>query len=299
LDNKVLYDKLSWGRPKPAEMGVIVAERYVDSNPAGDTPINGSKRFREMPAAQKVMKCPSDTIMRYGNNGWEQTSYSACIGSQRFVGTNSACIFYDAPNYFDTLAAGNNPVKGYWDGQPSAYPKGFADGGDTATLVYNSAANSPIRQMSQKALLSGMMSKSAPPIGNADCTDGLSQTIFVGEILGDCLPGNGGRGYWHWDGSAAHLTTAIPINERFTCLTTAGSNPNVKVARGGAVVKPEGCRDPNAAPSLSWGMKSNHAGGGANAVFVDGHISYLNAGIDFDTYQLLGGRWDGYTPGPY
>jgi prepilin-type N-terminal cleavage/methylation domain-containing protein/prepilin-type processing-associated H-X9-DG protein len=297
MDNKVLYDKITFGRPKAAELGVPVAERYVDSDATGANPIANSRRFREMPAAQKLMKCPSDTILRYGNNGWEQSSYSACMGSQRVVGAN--CIYYDTPNYTDVLAAGQNPVKGCWDGQPASQPRGFANGGDTASLTYGVPASNPLAYTSHKALISGMMSKSAPAIGNADVIDGQSNTIFVGEILGDCIPATGGRSYWHWDGSAAHVTTAIPINERYTCLTLAGSNPNVKVNRGTNSVKTENCRDPNVAPSLAWGMKSNHSGGGANAVFVDGHVSYLNQGIDFDTYQLLGGRWDGVQPGPY
>ncbi len=302
LDNKILSDKIAWGRPKNAELGVPVAERYVDSDDTGSTPINGSKRFREMPAAQKVMKCPSDTILRYGNNGWEQTSYSACMGSQRIGGAQ--CVYYDAPNYTDLLAAqqagaGSSPF-GHWDAMPVSFPRGAAPGGDTATFVAQFPANHPIRLLSHKALISGMMSKSTPPIGNADCLDGLSQTIFLGEILGDCLPTSAGRGYWHWDGCAAHLTTAIPIGERFTCLTLAGQNNSVKVSRGsGPSVKTENCRDPNIAPSLAWGMKSNHSGGGANAAFVDGHISFLNQAINFDTYQSLGGRWDGTTAGQY
>lgn len=301
LDNKVLYDKIAFGRPKPAEIMIPVGNRLVDSDDTGANPVGAPRFFRQMPAAQKVTKCPSDVFLRYGNdiNGWDQTSYSACVGSQRVAG--SGCVFYDAPNYTDQLsaAAAGNPVLGYWDAMPLTTPRGMANLGDTATAVWGASPNSVLGMISQKALLSGMMSMLAPPVKNSDVLDGLSQTIFLGEILTDCMPASAGRGYWHWNGCAAHMSTAIPINERFTCLTSSGSTNAVKVARGGATVKPEQCRDPNAAPSLAYGMKSNHSGGGANTGFVDGHITYLNQGIDFDTYQALGGRWDQRNPGPH
>lgn len=298
LENKILFDKIAWGRPKSAELGIYVGDRFVDSDDTGANPINGSKRFREMPAAGKLMKCASDMMMRYSNNGWQQSSYSACMGSQRATGPN--CVYYDAPNYSDAAAAAaaGNPVRGHWDGMPVIAPRGLANFGDTMALA---TSDPRFQYMSQKLMISGMMSKCAPAMSNADVLDGMTNTIFLGEILSDCLPADAGRGYWHWDGSAAHLTTAIPINERHTCLV-GGSNSSkfVKVSRGnGPAQKTEPCRDPNAAPNLAWGMKSNHSGGGANAAFVDGRITYLTSGIDFDTYQALGGRMDGATIGPY
>ena len=43
---------------------------------------------------------------------------------------------------------------------------------------------------------------------------------------------------------------------------------------------------------VTWGFKSNHSGG-ANFVFVDGSVHFINQSIDTRTYNLLGCRNDG------
>ena len=50
--------------------------------------------------------------------------------------------------------------------------------------------------------------------------------------------------------------------------------------------------------NVSWGFKSNHSGG-ANFLFGDGSVHFLQQSIDHRTYQLLGCRNDGQAPGNY
>ena len=103
--------------------------------------------------------------------------------------------------------------------------------------------------------------------------DGLSNTIFIGEVRPECsqhaqagwLDSNNGNGY---------CSTIIPINYD-TCDKTA--------------VDP--CRRPD-----NWntaaGFKSNHSGG-ANFLLGDGSVHFIDENIDHAAYQALGGKSDG------
>ncbi|MEM6798399.1 MAG: DUF1559 domain-containing protein [Planctomycetota bacterium] len=104
-------------------------------------------------------------------------------------------------------------------------------------------------------------------------TDGLSKTIFFGEVRPECsihalagwLSGNNGTGL---------VSTVIPINYD-TCDDNA----------------PDDCNRPcNYATEL--GFKSNHPGG-AQFALGDGSVHFLSEEIDHWTYQYLGGKDDG------
>jgi len=126
----------------------------------------------------------------------------------------------------------------------------------------------------------GLFNRLGATINYASCTDGLSNTLEIGESLprhNDHLAGNT---WWHYNGGgAAHASTISPINTR-----TDGNN----------------CSDPVRRQSNDWnnslGFKSNHTGG-ANFVFADGSVKFLRSSIDHRTYQLLGCRNDGQPTG--
>jgi prepilin-type N-terminal cleavage/methylation domain-containing protein len=106
-------------------------------------------------------------------------------------------------------------------------------------------------------------------------TDGLSNTIFFGEVRPKCseharsgwLNSNNGNGY---------CTTLIPINYD-SCSEDA----------------PDPCHRFD-----SWntevGFKSVHPGG-AYFLLGDGSVHFIDEGIDHATYQLLGAKDDGQT----
>jgi prepilin-type N-terminal cleavage/methylation domain-containing protein len=109
----------------------------------------------------------------------------------------------------------------------------------------------------------------------SDVTDGLSSTIFIGEVMADCS-GHVRVGWSHsnkWGGF-----TQIPINYNSCApdLASAGGN---------------GCK-----ALCNWntevGFKSRHPGG-AHFVFGDGSVHFLADSIDHWTYQRLGDRRDG------
>jgi prepilin-type N-terminal cleavage/methylation domain-containing protein len=103
--------------------------------------------------------------------------------------------------------------------------------------------------------------------------DGLSKTIFFGEVRPNCseharngwLASNNGNGY---------CTTLIPINYD-TCNDAS----------------PDPCHRSN-----NWntevGFKSSH-NAGVFFLFGDGSVRFLGEEVDYDTYQLLGAKNDG------
>jgi prepilin-type N-terminal cleavage/methylation domain-containing protein len=109
--------------------------------------------------------------------------------------------------------------------------------------------------------------------------DGLSKTIFFGEVRPKCsehvrngwVNSNNGNGY---------CTTLIPINY-------------------------DSCNDASPDPchrSNNWttevGFKSAHTGG-ALFLFGDGRVQFITEEIDHSTYQLLGAKNDGLVIAPF
>jgi prepilin-type N-terminal cleavage/methylation domain-containing protein/prepilin-type processing-associated H-X9-DG protein len=105
-------------------------------------------------------------------------------------------------------------------------------------------------------------------------TDGLSKTIFFGEVRPACsehvrngwLNSNDGNGY---------CTTLIPINYD-SCQSDEAPDPCHRSCNFNTEV----------------GFKSAHTGG-ANMLFGDGSVHFVQADIDYNLYQLLGAKNDG------
>ncbi len=124
----------------------------------------------------------------------------------------------------------------------------------------------------------GMFARTGAKINFAMVTDGLSNTIFVGENLINSSDHLLSNAWWHFNGGQSHSGTLPPINQRsdhpdtWSCATsipTSANNWNV-----------------------SWGFKSRHSGG-ANFLMGDGTVRFISQNIDHRTYQLLGCRNDG------
>ncbi|MEN1680847.1 MAG: DUF1559 domain-containing protein [Planctomycetota bacterium] len=114
-------------------------------------------------------------------------------------------------------------------------------------------------------------------------TDGTTYTLFVGETLieksGHSFDIARIRGYWAGnDTGVAHAGTIPSINWPVDPNTVGCSNASGQFWRANYHV--------------TMGFESNHSGG-ANFLFVDGSVSFVQDTIDFNTFQLLGTKDDG------
>jgi prepilin-type N-terminal cleavage/methylation domain-containing protein/prepilin-type processing-associated H-X9-DG protein len=121
----------------------------------------------------------------------------------------------------------------------------------------------------------GMFGRLGPKISFAMVTDGLSNTIAVGENLPSMSDHLAQNIWWHFNGGNVLTTTIVPINQRSDGIS---------------------CTDPVNPQRDNWnvafGFKSRHSGG-ANFLMGDGSVRFLPQTIDHRTYQLLGCRNDG------
>jgi prepilin-type processing-associated H-X9-DG protein len=116
-------------------------------------------------------------------------------------------------------------------------------------------------------------------------TDGLSNTIFVGEQMAQCHDHLDGA-WCHDNGYGnAHASTAIPINNMTTCY-----NSQAEATGKPGVTHPQCFTKSNW--NFSWGFRSNHPGG-AQFLLGDGSVRMVSQTVDHTTYQRLGGRADG------
>jgi prepilin-type processing-associated H-X9-DG protein len=133
----------------------------------------------------------------------------------------------------------------------------------------------------------GLFTRQGIKVRFANVSDGLSNTIMIGETLpeqqSDAKQQEGGGGWAMSGGGYSVGTTIIPIN--YVSDFDDGSqcnNPQRNINNW----------------NVSFGFKSHHSGG-AMFVFGDGSVHYLNQNINHQTYQYLGCRNDGQVPGDY
>lgn len=108
----------------------------------------------------------------------------------------------------------------------------------------------------------------------ADVSDGLSNTLFVGEVRPECSE-HARNGWASSNNGNGYCTTIIPIN--FETCNDASPNP---------------CRQ-----SCNWntevGFKSAHSDG-CQYLLGDGSVRFIQESLDHTVYQHLGGKQDGF-----
>jgi len=201
-----------------------------------------------------VLMCPSDDPRPpSGFASFAQCNYAPSIGSCNMPSYGQGC-----PQYATTpLSAGS---------LPETY----------ATTVSQLAFSYPAYP--------GPFAYSEASANFAQIPDGLSNTIFMGEIRPKCGTNSFFIGWGWFDPDAFLFATNAPINFP----TCPGE---------GAGASQTGCNSIGNYNSDA-GFKSRHAGG-AQFVMGDGSVRFLSSSINYLTYQILGNRADGMVPGEY
>jgi prepilin-type N-terminal cleavage/methylation domain-containing protein/prepilin-type processing-associated H-X9-DG protein len=251
----------------------------------GDQLINGVP-LRQLPLA--VLTCPSDdrTGVIDPRNGYVKvwgglmspgtvatTSYAGSMGAQ-LMGWNGCDVrkivgytgtvygkstVYPGDDWFNTTQRANSCA------QPASYGNQRGDCPDPATI-------------------SGVFSRSAWAARIKDIEDGAANTIMMGEIRSSAtgfawvLGWTKSEGLW--------FATTAPLNFE-TDPISLGLAPTSTAPL---------CRNWEGDFNTAHGFKSLH-GGGANLVYCDGSVHFLQEDIDYTTYQRLGARSDGEAIG--
>ena len=211
-----------------------------------DIQVVGGKKVREY--TLPALQCPSDNYTP-AVPGFAGSNYAPSLG---------ACAMFSA-------------------GQCPAYD-------NSAFSVANNYA--PYGESPDGSTASGCFSYLSWAAKFSEITDGLSNTILVGEIRPKC-----GSQEWtifpaDWASSTPYYyATTAPINFK-TCPGEGPGNNNLG-----------NCNSYNSY-NTSQGFKSRHIGG-AQFVLGDGSVRFISENINLLTYQQLGDRHDGQVIGDF
>jgi prepilin-type N-terminal cleavage/methylation domain-containing protein/prepilin-type processing-associated H-X9-DG protein len=234
---------------------------YSIAEEDGNVPVANRRGYRYQVAepqrvkAPKVYICPSE-----GDNIGFWSDYAGSMGPQCAIGPP------DCPR-----PAGS--FQGWCEPETSALGGGVNGMGYTWSPDHGNAY--------EAKHIRGVFNRLGAEIRMASVTDGLSNTILVGEMRGVTQHDHVWDHHWmQFNGHVAMVSTITPIN--------------FKTAKEGWC----DVGDPRNMPRHHWtfsmGFKSFHSGG-ANFLFGDGSVRFLSENIDHRTYQLLGCRNDGQS----
>jgi prepilin-type N-terminal cleavage/methylation domain-containing protein len=173
------------------------------------------------------------------------------------------CPSDDAPSLLDGVALHNYAA--------SSGPTAHSDNPQCSCAEYqkwNAYALAPFGDSA------GAFNRKGVCYRDAEFRDGLSRTIFFGEIRPTCS-GHSAKGWAASNDGQGLTSTLVPINYD-SCSTSS----------------PDNCHNNNNW-NMELGFKSSHPGG-ADFLAGDGAVHFFPATIDHLAYQHLGGRADGF-----
>jgi prepilin-type N-terminal cleavage/methylation domain-containing protein len=222
-------------------------------------------------APLSVFVCPSDEF--HGkNNTLYLSNYVGSAGPKALSSSSQGCTNrYSKWNYCFSGAPSNNPgyttyhnaysytAKGPPTASGTSLSAGFGQLQLLGPFFYSSTAGCP------------------PPLRTfAAVRDGLSNTIFMGEVRPRCQNIALNNAWTYYSNGCGQISTTIPINYD-SCGNTANNDT---------------CGQPNNAIT-AYGFKAAHRSG-ANFLMGDESVHFFNENLDHQCYQLLGAVDDGY-----
>jgi hypothetical protein len=262
LEEQALYDRFNFKDPKGTDEQLL-----PNGMPIGSTPV-------------AVFVCPSEepmtaTTERPGQttptisidllSTYKTTNYQASRGPTRHNDGGVSCPLTDVWNvqFAGVTGPGDKPVNA-----PSPPTDEF-------TWTYSERAGPPGDGGKYLREFGGPFSRSSFTTKIGKITDGLSKTIYMGEVRVKCSA-HAAEG-WAWSHSGNGLiSTLVPINFD-SCMDSYD--------------QVLGCAS-WATWSSALGFKSPHPGG-AHFVMGDASVHFLPDSIDMLTYNRLGGKADG------
>ncbi|MDO4586104.1 MAG: DUF1559 domain-containing protein [Planctomycetia bacterium] len=234
--------------------------------------------------SQKFISAAEDPDKWTTSTGYEMSGTNTAKDSEgKWIAQNRISTF-TCPS--DGFANGRQSIGGDW---PDYYASNYAaSAGPTrwAGLAQPDCPSSVTWYNSYTSEYTDLLEQPAGPFGIqcvqfdfGEILDGLSSTIFFGEMRPECT-GFAWSG-WVMNDPDGFMYTSIPINHK-SCNQTAygGSSGN----------HDQGCES-----RFSWGaaygFKSYHSGG-ANFLLGDGSVRFFSETIDMKVYQYLGDRRD-------
>ncbi|MAT67901.1 MAG: prepilin-type cleavage/methylation domain-containing protein [Planctomycetaceae bacterium] len=148
----------------------------------------------------------------------------------------------------------------------------------TEQQAWNTFALGPTPYLEDVRDFSGVFTRFAVETKLREITDGLSNTIFFGEVRPSCS-NHARKGWLNSNNSNGLVSTVIPINYD-SC-----QEPNARAA--------DRCHQP-CTWNTALGFKSAHPGG-ANFALGDGSVRFLSDDFDHWSFQYLGDKSDGNT----
>jgi prepilin-type N-terminal cleavage/methylation domain-containing protein/prepilin-type processing-associated H-X9-DG protein len=245
-----------------------------------DTSWYGSPtNVRVLPVALPCGRCPSDG---YLISDPHYSNYNASLGPQCGIGPCSQ--------------SGANPFQLYCNGQTVPGTQGTSTPAPLIPPTFPGYGPSENQGDTENpSLARGLFTRQGLKVNFASISDGLSNTIMIGESLIEQNSDIRDQAQWARSGGGnCTATTIIPIN--WDSSDQYGALP-AGCAAGSCDCGPNAIHNANNW-NVSFGFKSRHSGG-ANFVFADGSVHFLNQGINHQTYQYLGCRNDGQVPGEY
>lgn len=264
MEQQPLFDKISWRQTGNYGWNSIV---NTPTNP------NAVARMVQVP----YTRCPSDSSPE--SSDWAQTSYAGSGGSQPLF---SGCTTQYSGQPGWPAPPWSTPYQ-----TPPVPPQVVYYEPLTTAAPYSVDMTGPLPDNRQ---LSGIFSWNGLTyeMNFGAVRDGLSNTIFMGEVIPECSNW-GVNGWWFVQGNTVASTT-VPLNLMAPC----AQSQQEAVNKGYPYPQCFGGGNVNTA----FGFRSRHPQV-CQFVFGDGSVHPISQSVNLTTFQRLGGRRDGMPLGEY